>query len=191
MPIKPKIDATNPLGQPLKKGVSVAAPIMELTRLQPGAIQDAPKDPGGLIFGADDKVEVASATCRLVEHSTRRITCAVAVHSVKLTSNIGAGCTGTLSLRNLEFVKGEDGRWMNEDSISICGGRLLRQAELFPVAINGTPRYALREEYQMLSGDRACAAPYLRSRQPLSKSYMPANAERSRNSLRCGVVAAR
>ena len=89
-----------------------------------------------------------------------------------------------------KFARSQAGGWFNEDSIALCGGRLLRRTELFPVAVDGQPQYALREVYKMLGGDSTCAAPYLRSRQPLRKAYLPSGARRF-SDLQCGVVASR
>jgi hypothetical protein len=107
-----------------------------------------------------------------------------------MTSEAGAGCLGSLGLRKITFARSEDGRWVNEDSIALCGGRLLRRSEMVPVAVDGQPHYALREAYQMLGGDRTCAAPYLRSRRPLRKTYLPASSQSSMR-LPCGTVASR
>jgi hypothetical protein len=170
--------------------IATSLPVVNLTRLQPGAISEAPKNLPNLKFGSGDRVEIATAKCNPVERSNRRVSCAVAVHRLAITSEAGAGCVASLGLREVEFVKTEQGNWVSEDSIALCGGRLLRRTELFPVAINDSPRYALREEYQMLGGDRTCAAPYLRSRRPLRKSYMPGG-NRSTRSLHCGTVASR
>lgn len=176
--------------EPTSANISTSQPTARLTRLQPGAITDAPRDLPDLKFSTGDQVEIATAKCSPIERSNRRVTCAVAVHRLAMTSEAGAGCVGSLGLRKIEFVKSEQGNWINEDSIALCGGRLLRRTELFPVAINGSPRYALREQFQMLGGDRNCAAPYLRSRRPLQKSYIPGN-DRDSRGLRCGTVASR
>ncbi|MFT5508313.1 MAG: hypothetical protein ACI89J_001387 [Hyphomicrobiaceae bacterium] len=170
--------------------IATSLPVANLTRLQPGAISEAPKHLPNLKFGSGDQVEIVTAKCNPIERSNRRVACAVAVHRLAITSEAGAGCVASLGLREIEFVKTEQGNWVSEDSIALCGGRLLRRTELFPVAVNDSPRYALREEYQMLGGDRACAAPYLRSRRPLRKSYMPGG-NRSTRGLHCGTVASR
>lgn len=170
--------------------IATSLPVANLTRLQPGAIREAPKHLPNLKFGSGDQVEIVTAKCNPIERSNRRVACAVAVHRLAITSEAGAGCVASLGLREVEFVKTEQGNWVSEDSIALCGGRLLRRTELFPVAVNDSPRYALREEYQMLGGDRACAAPYLRSRRPLLKSYMPGG-NRSTRGLHCGTVASR
>jgi hypothetical protein len=170
--------------------IQASPPPVELSRLQPGAIQEAPKDLTSLIFGSDEQIEVATAQCKPVERSIRRITCQVAVSRLALTAGEGAGCTAQLAQRSLEFVKNEDGAWVNDDAISLCGGRLLRKAELLPVSINGSRRYAFSEEYEMLGGDKKCAAPYLQSRYPLRKTYMPGSRSEVQK-LNCGTVAAR
>jgi hypothetical protein len=180
-----------PIKTSLISNIVAAQLAIKVVKLKTGAITAPPQNLMSLVFGSSDMIEVATAKCRPTEaRTTRSITCAVAVHRVKLNSSLGAGCASSLGLRLLEFIKKEDGGWVNEDSISLCGGRLLRRAELFPIALNGTPKYALREEYQMLGGDGRCAVPYLHGRMPLKKSYLP-----SRNgpagSLRCGIVAAR
>lgn len=176
--------------EPMSAKISTSLPTANLIRLQPGAIKEAPENLPNLKFGTGDQVEIATVKCSAIERSNRRVTCAVAVHRLALTSEAGAGCVGSLGLRKVDFVKSEEGNWINEDSIALCGGRLLRRTELFPVSINGTPHYALREEYQMLGGDRTCAAPYLKSRRPLRKSYMPGSASKNRR-LQCGAVASR
>ncbi|MGI9479138.1 MAG: hypothetical protein ACR2PI_20715 [Hyphomicrobiaceae bacterium] len=170
--------------------VTAARPIPTLTRLRPGAIATAPARVSKLMFGAGDQVENVAGTCQPVDGSTRRVACTLAKHRLAMTSEAGAGCLGSLDLRQLTFAKDDDGRWINEDSIALCGGRLLRRSELFPVAIDGKPHYALREDYQMLGGDNKCAAPYLRTRQPLRKSYLPASSQVPTR-LRCGTVASR
>ena len=170
--------------------VTAARPLPTLTRLRPGAIATAPARVSKLQFGAGDQVENVAGTCQPVDGSTRRVACTLAKHRLAMTSEAGAGCLGSLDLRQLTFAKDDDGRWINEDSIALCGGRLLRRSELFPVAIDGKPHYALREDYQMLGGDNKCAAPYLRTRQPLRKSYLPASSQVATR-LRCGTVASR
>lgn len=162
----------------------------ELTMLRPGAITEAPKDLPNLVFGSIDRMEAATAKCHPVEHSLRRVSCFLAVHRLALTRDRGAGCGSSLVLRELEFARNEEGAWVNEDSISLCGGRLLRRTELVPVSLNGTPLYAVNEEFQMIGGDKLCAAPYLKSRRPLRKSYMPLATGQSHR-LNCGAVATR
>lgn len=171
--------------------IVAAPPAINVAKLKSGAITAPPQNLMSLVFGSSDMIEVATAKCRPTEaRTTRSITCAVAVHRAKLNSSPGAGCASSLGLRQLEFIKKEDGGWVNEDSISLCGGRLLRRAELFPVSLNGSPKYALREEYQMLGGDGQCAVPYLQGRMPLKKLYLPSS-HGPANRLRCGIVAAR
>jgi hypothetical protein len=166
-------------------------PAIKVDKLKPGAIATPPQNLMSLVFGSSDMIEVATAKCQPTEpRATRSITCAVAVHRAKLNSSPGAGCASSLGLQQLEFNKKDDGSWVNEDSISLCGGRLLRRTELFPVSLNGTPKYALREEYQMLGGDGQCAVPYLQGRMPLKKSYLPSR-HGPASRLRCGTVAAR
>jgi len=183
-------NAATSSSEPSIKNVATSLPLVNLTRLQPGAINEPPKDLPNLIFGSGDQIEVATAKCNPVERSNRRVSCAVAVHRLSVISAAGAGCTGSLGLSQIEFVKDEAGSWVSEDSIALCGGRLLRRTELIPVSIDNSRRYALSEEYQMLGGDRACAAPYLRSRRPLRKAYMPVKSRKSR-ALQCGTVASR
>ncbi len=170
--------------------VPMARPLPTLTQLPPGAIPAAPASVTNLLFSVGDQVETVAGTCQPVDGSTRRVSCALATHRLAMTSEAGAGCRGALGVREMTFAQDDDGRWVNEDSIALCGGRLLRRSEMIPVAIDGKPRYALREAYQMLGGDSSCAAPYLRSRQPLRKSYLPASTQKSKN-LRCGTVASR
>ncbi|MBU2532046.1 MAG: hypothetical protein KKB37_04865 [Alphaproteobacteria bacterium] len=170
--------------------IVASQPPVNLTRLTAGAIPDAPIELKRLAFGSNDLIELAAAKCAPVERSTRRISCAVAVQRTALTGNIGAGCENSLALRQLEFVQSASGEWLNIDSIALCGGRLLRRTELFPVAVNGAPSYAMREDYSMLGGDQACAAPYLSSRMPLGKSYMPADGA-TPVELTCGTVSSR
>lgn len=170
--------------------VTSLKPPAALTRLQPGAISQAPAKLSNLQFRASDQFELVTAKCNPIERSKRRISCMLATHRLAMTSEAGAGCTGSLDLRKMEFARSEEGGWFNEDSIALCGGRLLRRTEMFPVAVDGQPQYALRETYQMLGGDSICAAPYLRSRQPLRKAYLPTGAQRA-SVLQCGVVASR
>ncbi|SRR6056297_985181 len=172
-----------------KPALVITRPKPQIVPLSTGAISEAPGDLPNLFFGTGDRVELATAKCQPTERSDRRVTCAVAVHQLALTTEAGAGCTASLSLRDVEFAKSEKGEWVNEDSIALCGGRLLRRSELRPVSVDGEPRYALKEEYQMLGGDSACAAPYLKSRRPLRKSYLPTL--RGTRKLTCGAVAAR
>lgn len=161
-----------------------------LTHLKPGAMAEAPGDLAKLVFRSGDQFEQVAAKCQPVARSRQRITCTIAVHRTAMTSEAGAGCTGSLDLREMVFARTADGGWSNEDSIALCGGRLLRRTSMIAVAVDGTPQYALRETFQMLGGDSACAAPYLRSRRPLRKSYLPASAQRGTR-LQCGTVASR
>lgn len=167
-----------------------ATPTPALTLLKPGAMTEAPGDLSKLVFRSGDQFEQVAAKCQPLAGSTQRISCAIAVHRTAMTSEAGAGCTGSLDLREMVFARTADGGWSNEDSIALCGGRLLRRTTMIAVAVDGTPQYALKETYQMLGGDSACAAPYLRSRHPLRKSYMPASTQR-RQHLQCGTVASR
>lgn len=166
------------------------APPVQLTTLAPGSIAAPPGDLGTLVFGSDDRIEAATARCRPLPHSLRRIDCTVAMHRLALTSGPGAGCLATLKVRNVELAKDEAGRWQNEEAIALCGGRLIRRTEFLPVALNGSPQFALKERYELIGGDQQCAAPYLRSRQPLDRTFLPLGQSRTRE-LQCGRVTAR
>jgi hypothetical protein len=166
------------------------APPAQLTTLTPGSIDAPPKDLATLVLGVRDSIETASARCRALPHSLRRVDCTVAMHRLALTSGPGAGCLATLKVRDIELAKDEAGRWRHEEAIALCGGRLIRRTEFFPVALNGEPQFALKEQYEMLGGDPECAAPYLRSRQPLDRTFLPLGDSRTRH-LNCGRVTAR
>lgn len=167
-----------------------APPTPALTHLKPSAMTQAPGDLSKLVFRSGDQFEQVAAKCQPVANSRQRITCTIAVHRTAMTSEAGAGCTGSLELREMVFARTADGGWSNEDSITLCGGRLLRRTNMIAVAVDGTPQFALRETFQMLGGDSTCAAPYLRSRRPLRKSYLPASTQ-PRQRLHCGTVASR
>lgn len=189
-PLRLEPTVVQPIKTSLNSEIAAQPAPVSITTLQAGAITDPPKDLSSLTFGADDKIEMATARCDDKELSSQSVSCAIAVHQLIQTGGTPLNCTGSLALRQLEFRKTEEGDWANEYSIALCGGRLLRRTEMFPVAVNGTPSYALRESYQMLGGDPACAAPYLRSREPLRKSYVPSSASQS-NSLTCDTVTSR
>ena len=140
-PVVPKAEIRlQPQGAPIKTSMIVATPpVIEVTPLQPGSISAAPKDLPSLSFSTGELMELATAQCQPIEGADRNIRCQVAIHQLAVTSAAGAGCTGSLGLRELEFARNDQGAWINEDSISLCGGRLLRRAELFPVAVNGEP----------------------------------------------------
>lgn len=183
--------AVPPPAEPtVKTTVSPSGAPVTFARLRQGAISEAPAKMPNLLFRAGDKFERITARCNPVDRSQQRVSCTLATHRLALTSEAGAGCTGSLGLHTMEFAKSPTGGWVNEDSIALCGGRLLRRTELFPVAVNGQPQYALREVYKMLGGDSVCAAPYLRSRQPLRKAYLPSGSQRF-SDLQCGIVASR
>jgi len=168
--------------------IAVELPTAEVKRLAPGSISKAPAYIARVVFGSEDLMETATAICEPSGlHATRSIVCAVAVHRARLNTAGGNGCSTSLGLKERTFRKTVSGNWINEESISLCGGRLLRRAELFPVAVNGKPTYAMSEEYQMLGGSRSCAAPYLQSRRPLKKSYMPVATSQT---LDCGKLVA-
>lgn len=175
----------------LNSKITAAAPPVTVTFLKSGAIAEPPGDLRDLVFSSSDRIEVATAQCGEPGLSARRIKCALAVNQLTINGTGTSGCTTALGLRQMEFSKTDEGDWVNEDSIALCGGRLLRRAELFPVALDGTPRYALRESYQMLGGDPVCAAPYLSSRKPLRKTYTPVAKTAARSNLACETVAAR
>jgi hypothetical protein len=162
---------------------------VQVTTLAPGSIEDAPKDLSTLVFSSNERIEAATAICRPAKHSLRRVDCTVAMHRLALTSGSGDGCLATLKVRNAEFAKDASGRWRNEEAIALCGGRLIRETELFPVAVNGEPQFALRERYEMLGGNRKCAAPYLATRRPLERTFMP-NVQERAHRLACGTVTA-
>jgi len=182
--------ASSPVVTGTIQSTANTAPLPTLSRLRPGAIANAPASISNLLFRTGDQVETVTGKCQSVDGSVQRISCALATHRLAMTSEAGAGCLGSLGLREMTFARSEDGRWVNEDSIALCGGRLLRRSEMVPVAVDGQPHYALREAYQMLGGDRTCAAPYLRSRRPLRKTYLPASSQSSMR-LPCGTVASR
>ena len=182
--------ALAPAAPSVQTTVSPSGTPVTFARLRQGAITKAPSKMPNLLFRAGDQFERITAKCAPIGRSQQRVSCTLAIHRLALTSEAGAGCTGSLGLRKLEFARSQAGGWFNEDSIALCGGRLLRRTELFPVAVDGQPQYALREVYKMLGGDSACAAPYLRSRQPLRKAYLPSGARRF-SDLQCGVVASR
>jgi len=168
--------------------INVAPPTAKVERLAPGSISKAPSHVSGLVFGSEDLMETATAMCEPEGlHATRSITCALAVHRARIDIAAGDGCSTSLALKEMTFRKSPVGKWVNEESISLCGGRLLRRAELFPISVNGKQSYAISEEYRMLGGSRSCAAPYLQSRQPLKKTYMPVTTTRS---LQCGKLVA-
>ena len=182
--------ALAPVAPAVNTTVSPSGTPVTFARLRQGAITEAPSKMPDLLFRAGDQFERITARCNTINRSQRQVSCTLATHRLALTSEAGAGCTGSLGLRTMKFARSQTGDWVNEDSIALCGGRLLRRTELFPVAVNGQPQYALREVYKMLGGDSICAAPYLRSRQPLRKSYLPSGARRF-SDLQCGVVASR
>ena len=186
-PVPTKPAPVAPVQTSMNAPVVAKSPPAELKPLKAGAITRVPKILSSLVFGTSERVEMASATCEPTDASRRRVTCAVAIHRLAQTATAGAGCTGSLSLRRIEFTRTDTGDWLHEDTISLCGGRLLRRTELFPVSLNGRLRYALRETNQLLGGNSKCAAPYLRSRAPLHKSYTPGNHNQS-GGLRCGLV---
>ena len=180
--------ARKPVRTSMVQTIPVVPPTAEIKRLEPGSISEAPSHISRVTFGAEDLMETAAAMCEPTgPHATRSIVCSVAVHRARIDTADGNGCSTSLTLRELTFQKTEDGNWVNEESISLCGGRLLRRAELFPVAVDGKPSYAMSEEYQMLGGRKSCAAPYLESRLPLKKSYMPLVAAKV---LDCGKLVA-
>ncbi len=170
--------------------IEPSQPQARIGRLEAGAIQEPPRDLASLVFGSSDRVEMATAKCSPKPRSLDRIECAVSVHRLALAGSESASCIASLGLRELEFQQTSAGAWVNEDAIALCGGRLRRHTEFYPVLFNGIPRYALREEFQMVGGDRKCAAPYLRSRLPLAKAYVPAGDRRS-HGLRCGTITTR
>jgi hypothetical protein len=170
--------------------IALSAPSVQLTTLPPGSIEDPPKELGTLVFGSTDRIETATAGCQLSKHSLRRVDCTIAIHGLALTSGNGAGCLATLKMRTIELAKDSSGRWRHEEAIALCGGRLIRRTELFPVALNGDPRFALREDYEMHGGNQDCAAPYLATRRPLERAFMPLGQNRARR-LHCGRVTAR
>ena len=170
--------------------IALSAPPVQLTTLPPGSIEDPPKELGTLVFGSVDRIETATAECSLTKRSLRRVDCTVAIHRLALTSGDGAGCLATLKMRTIELAKDAAGRWRHEEAIALCGGRLIRRTEAFPVALNGEPQFALREQYEMLGGAKDCAAPYLATRRPLERAFMPLGYKRTRG-LRCGRVTAR
>lgn len=170
--------------------IALSAPSVQLTTLPPGSIEDPPKELGTLVFGSTDRIETATAGCQLSKHSLRRVDCNIAIHRLALTSGNGAGCLATLKMRTIELAKDSSGRWRHEEAIALCGGRLIRRTELFPVALNGDPRFALREDYEMRGGNQDCAAPYLAARRPLERAFMPLGQNRARR-LHCGRVTAR
>jgi len=165
------------------------APV-QVTTLSPGSIEEAPKDLSTLVFGSNDRIESATAVCRPTKHSLRRVNCTLAMHRLALTSGSGNGCLATLKVRAIELAKDTSGRWRHEEAIALCGGRLIRETEFFPVALNGQPQFALRERYEMIGGNQDCAAPYLATRRPLDRTFMPLGHERTQK-LACGAVTAR
>jgi hypothetical protein len=170
--------------------IALTAPPVQLTTLPPGSIDEPPSELGTLVFGSNDRIETVTAGCRLSKHSLRRVDCTIAMHRLALTSGNGAGCLATLKMRTVELAKDEAGLWRHEEAIALCGGRLIRRTELFPVALNGAPQFAVREQYEMLGGNRDCAAPYLATRRPLERTFMPLGQKRTRR-LQCGRVTAR
>lgn len=170
--------------------IALSAPPVQVTTLAPGSIEEPPKDLATLVFSSDDRIEAATAVCRPAKHSLRRVDCTLAMHRLALTSDTGAGCLATLKMRAIELAKDTSGRWRHEEAIALCGGRLIRRTEFFPVALNGEPQFAVREQYEMLGGNEECVAPYLASRRPLERTFMPLGQERTRR-LACGPVTAR
>lgn len=166
------------------------APPVQLTTLAPGSIDTPPGDLGTLVFGSNDRIESATARCQPHPKSLRRLDCTVAIHRLALTSGPGAGCLATLKVRDVELTKDEAGRWQHEEAIALCGGRLIRRTEVFPVALDGEPQFALKERYELIGGDQTCAAPYLRTRQPLDRAFLPLGHGRTRQ-LDCGRITAR
>lgn len=165
-------------------------PVAQIVPLDPGAAIEPPSDLAGLLFATSDLLEVTTAQCEATSpHAQRRVSCSIAVHRTKLNNGDGEGCSGTLALNRLDFIRSGNGEWTNEDSISLCGGRLLRRSVLFPIALNGTPAYGMSEEYEFVGGDKTCAAPYLASRRPLQKSYLPMH-RGSQKGLSCGTITA-
>lgn len=179
----------NPVRTTMAGPIILSPAPVQVTTLAPGSIEDAPKDLSTLVFGSNERIEAATAHCRPAKHSLRRVDCTVAMHRLALTSGNGDGCLATLKVRDVEFAKDASGRWRNEEAIALCGGRLIRETELFPVAVNGEPQFALRERYEMLGGNQKCAAPYLATRRPLERTFMPNGQERAHR-LACGTVTA-
>ncbi len=169
--------------------VASTPPPLAIKPLAPSAAKKVPKTLSSLSFGTTDRFEIASAKCKPTDVANRRIKCAVAIHRLAQTTTSGAICTTTLSLRQIEFTRSETGTWRHDDAIALCGGRLLRRTELFPVSLNGQERYALRETNKLHGGNDICAAPYLRSRAPLNKSYFPGKKTQA-GGLRCNTVLA-
>lgn len=175
---------------PVSQNLSLAAkpPSAVVKPLAAGAIAEAPRSTGQLLFSSSTLMETATANCAPSgPHATRSINCTLAVHRAHLDNEPGAGCSTSLKLSQLIFEKTNEKRWINEEAISICGGRLLRRSELLPLEANGKRVYGLNEEYRMFGGDPACSAPYLESRKPLKRSYFPITKSPA---LECGRVAA-
>ncbi len=183
-------ETENPVRTTMAGPIVLSPAPVQVTTLSPGSIEEAPKDLSTLVFGSNDRIESATAVCQAAKHSLRRVDCTLAMHRLALTSGIGNGCLATLKVRAIELAKDASGRWRHEEAIALCGGRLIRETEFFPVAVNGQPQFALRERYEMIGGNQDCAAPYLATRRPLDREFMPLGHERTQQ-LSCGTVTAR
>lgn len=161
-----------------------------MTVLPPGTIQALPREKLQMVLAQDGQVEQAMATCTTVAGSDVAVLCDIALSRIALTTGAGQGCLSTFDLKSAEFRKREDGRWLHEEAIALCGGTLHRTLEWLAVDVAGQRRYGLREGFRFAGGDAKCAIPYLQGRGHRAKTYLPAQAHGA-HKLSCGDVTVR